>query len=186
MDEKTAKRPYTEKMRDSNRRWDSANLDRISVAFKRGEKEIIQEHARSVGESMNAFIHRAVFSQIDRDNATDAAPPALSPVSQAEQKTETLEDIISRRRAEADAERAKANGPSELMKEALAVGQKRKEAADRRREAARERDAAFREAMAQEKPAVEVPNVGAMMAGLGASLSERAQTEDEETEENAE
>lgn len=165
------------------------NYDRLSLAFPGGSKAAFQAHVdehRDKYKSITDFLYQAARAQIDRDNATDAAPPVPSPVNQAEQKTETLEDIISRRRAEADAERAKANGPSELMKEALAVGRKRKEAADQRREAARERDAAFREAMAQEKPAVEVPNVGAMMAGLGASLSERAQTEDEGTEENAE
>ena len=71
MDEKTVKRPYTDKVRDSNRKWDSANLDRISVAFKKGEKEIIQNHAKEQGESMNVFIHRAIFSQIARDNGTE-------------------------------------------------------------------------------------------------------------------
>lgn len=79
MDEKTTKRPYTEKVRDSNRKWDSANLDRISIAFRRGEKEIIQDHSRMMGESMNAFIHRAVFSQIERDNVVNRAPSLPSP-----------------------------------------------------------------------------------------------------------
>ena len=165
------------------------NYDRLSLAFPGGSKARFQAHIdehRDKYKSITDFLYQAANAQIDRDNGADEAFPAPSPTAGAEKKAETLEELISRKRAEAAEENAKANGPSELMKEALAVGQKRKEAADQRREAARERDAAFREAMAQEKPAAEVPDIGAMMAGLGASLSERAQTEDEGTEENAE
>lgn len=72
MEEKAKKRTYNEKVRNSNRKWDSQNLDRISVAFKKGEKEVIQEHAAKNNESMNAFIHRAVFSQIERDNGDES------------------------------------------------------------------------------------------------------------------
>lgn len=63
------KRPYTEKQKISNRRWDAANLDRMSIAFRKGLKDKIQSHAYSRGESVNAFIQRAVLAQIDRDNS---------------------------------------------------------------------------------------------------------------------
>ena len=66
-----SKRPYTERMRVNNRKWDSANLDRMSIALRRGEKEIVQAHTERRGESMNSFIRRAIFEQIDRDNAQE-------------------------------------------------------------------------------------------------------------------
>lgn len=59
---------YTEKKRASNQKWDEANLDRISIALPKGRKEIIKDHALQRGESMNAFIIRAVDNQIERDN----------------------------------------------------------------------------------------------------------------------
>lgn len=59
---------YTEKKRASNQKWDAANLDRISIALPKGRKEIIKDHALQRGESVNAFIIRAVDNQIERDN----------------------------------------------------------------------------------------------------------------------
>lgn len=59
---------YTEKKRASNQKWDEANLDRISIALPKGRKEIIKDHALQRGESMNAFIIRAVDNQMERDN----------------------------------------------------------------------------------------------------------------------
>lgn len=58
---------YTEKKRASNQKWDAENLDRISIALPKGRKEIIKDHALQRGESVNAFIIRAVDNQIERD-----------------------------------------------------------------------------------------------------------------------
>ena len=60
---------YTEKKKESNRKWDAANLDRISIALPKGQKDIIKAHAESQGESVNGFISRAIENQIERDNA---------------------------------------------------------------------------------------------------------------------
>lgn len=60
-------RPYTEKRKKSNQKWDAENLDRISIALPKGRKEIIKDHALQRGESVNAFIIRAVDNQIERD-----------------------------------------------------------------------------------------------------------------------
>lgn len=60
-------RPYTEKRKAANEKWDAANLDRISIALPKGRKEIIKDHALQRGESMNAFIIRAVDNQMERD-----------------------------------------------------------------------------------------------------------------------
>ncbi len=61
-------RPYTEKRKKSNQKWDAENLDRISIALPKGRKEIIKDHALQRGESVNAFIIRAVDNQMERDN----------------------------------------------------------------------------------------------------------------------
>lgn len=165
------------------------NYDRLSLAFPGGSKAAFQAHVdehRDKYKSITDFLYQAARAQIDRDNGTDAAPSAPSPASETKQKPETLEDFISRRRAEAAEEREKANGPSELMKEAVETAKKRAEATDvaGRRKKARAGLAEFFEAKAQEKPAVETPDVGAMMEGLSATLAERAQAE--EAEEDAE
>lgn len=60
-------RPYTEKRKASNEKWDAANLDRISVALPKGKKDEIKAHAESQGESMNQFIGRAINQQMERD-----------------------------------------------------------------------------------------------------------------------
>lgn len=60
---------YTEARKNGNRKWDAANLDRISIAIPKGEKDIIKQHATEQGESVNAFIIRAIKKQMERDVA---------------------------------------------------------------------------------------------------------------------
>lgn len=61
------KREYTEAVKKANRTWDSNNLDRISVALPKGQRDIIKAHAESIGESTNKFIQRAINETIERD-----------------------------------------------------------------------------------------------------------------------
>lgn len=56
--------PYNEKKRESNRRWDRANLDRLSVAFPAGSKDVIQDAAERAGKSTNKFIIDAVMEAV--------------------------------------------------------------------------------------------------------------------------
>lgn len=44
------------------------NYDRINVTFPKGQKEILKAHASERGESVNAFIIRAVSETMERDN----------------------------------------------------------------------------------------------------------------------
>jgi len=60
-------RKYTEARKEGNRKWDAANLDRISIAMPKGRKEIIKAHAEARGESVNAFINRAIDETMERD-----------------------------------------------------------------------------------------------------------------------
>ena len=43
------------------------NYDRINVTLPKGQREIIKAHAEARGESVNAFITRAVENQMLRD-----------------------------------------------------------------------------------------------------------------------
>lgn len=60
-------RKYTDAKKEGNRRWDAANLDRVSVAMPKGKKEIIKNHAEARGESVNGFINRAIDEAMERD-----------------------------------------------------------------------------------------------------------------------
>lgn len=53
-------RKYTEARKDSNRKWDADNLDRMSIAVPKGKRDVIKAHAESQGESVNSFIARAI------------------------------------------------------------------------------------------------------------------------------
>lgn len=64
-----AKQKYTEAKKNSNLKWDTANLDRMSLAFPKGSRETIKAHAAAQGESTNAFIKRAIDCQMERDGA---------------------------------------------------------------------------------------------------------------------
>lgn len=43
------------------------NYDRINLTVPKGKKDKIKEHAESRGESVNAFINRAIDETINRD-----------------------------------------------------------------------------------------------------------------------
>ncbi|MDY4616781.1 MAG: hypothetical protein SO445_03565 [Lachnospiraceae bacterium] len=51
------------------------NYDRINVTFPKGKKSIIQAHVSTTGESVNAFINRAVAETMERDSSLSS--PAL-------------------------------------------------------------------------------------------------------------
>ncbi|MCD7751236.1 MAG: hypothetical protein LUI10_05790 [Lachnospiraceae bacterium] len=48
------------------------NYDRINVTFPKGQKAVIKSHADSRGESVNAFISRAVTETMQRDKSESA------------------------------------------------------------------------------------------------------------------
>lgn len=59
---------YTEARKEGNKKWDSANLDRMSIALPKGKKDEIKAHAEKMGESANKFIARAIEETMQRDN----------------------------------------------------------------------------------------------------------------------
>ena len=62
---------YTEARKRGNRKWDAANLDRISIAVPKGHKEAIKAHAEAHNESVNGFINRAIEETMERDKAAE-------------------------------------------------------------------------------------------------------------------
>ena len=66
-------RKYTEAQKQSARKWDAANLDRISIAVPKGQKDVIKAHAEAHSESVNGFINRAIEETMQRDNAAPGA-----------------------------------------------------------------------------------------------------------------
>lgn len=47
--------------------WIAEKLDRINLTVPKGQKEQIKAHAEAQGESVNAFINRAIAETMDRD-----------------------------------------------------------------------------------------------------------------------
>ena len=45
----------------------AANYDRINLTVLKGRKDIIKAHAESKGESVNAFINRAIDETMERE-----------------------------------------------------------------------------------------------------------------------
>ena len=44
------------------------NYDRINVTLPKGQRELIQSHAENHGDSVNAFIRRAITETMECDN----------------------------------------------------------------------------------------------------------------------
>lgn len=44
------------------------NYDRINLTVPKGEKQLIEAHAKAHGESTNAFIQRAIREAMQREN----------------------------------------------------------------------------------------------------------------------
>ncbi|MGO5327460.1 hypothetical protein ACTQ0G_06670 [Oscillospiraceae bacterium LCP21S3_A1] len=45
--------------------------DRIALQVKKGRRDELRAHAEQRGESLNAFVNRAIDEAIQRDNAED-------------------------------------------------------------------------------------------------------------------
>lgn len=49
-------------------RYNASAYDEIKIRVPKGKKSIIKAHAESMGESVNAFIARAIAEQMRNDN----------------------------------------------------------------------------------------------------------------------
>lgn len=58
-----------ESQRKAVAKYNAANYDRIELRVDKGRKDIIKAHADSKGESLNAFINRAITETMEREQA---------------------------------------------------------------------------------------------------------------------
>lgn len=59
----------TKAQQASVNKYVKSNYDRINVTMPKGRKDIIKAHAESKGESVNAFINRAIDETMERETA---------------------------------------------------------------------------------------------------------------------
>ncbi len=62
--------PYkkTKKLIKYNNEFNKQAYDRVSLMLKKGKKEIIQKKAKENGESVNAFINRAIDLLLEKED----------------------------------------------------------------------------------------------------------------------
>lgn len=64
-------RKYTEAQKESAKKWDAANLDRVSIAMAKGKKDKIKVAASAAGESMNQYIVTAIDQRMEWNTETE-------------------------------------------------------------------------------------------------------------------
>lgn len=69
--------PVSKKQQASVNKYVKENYDRINVTFPKGSKEALKAHAQNNGESVNAFINRAVMEVTEMDNMHTAYQRSL-------------------------------------------------------------------------------------------------------------
>lgn len=75
----------------ANNRWNKKAYDAITFRMKKGEKELISEHIKSTGESINSFIVRAIMTQIEIDKQNDGSHDDIE--TQTELLTTELDEL---------------------------------------------------------------------------------------------
>ena len=68
-DDKPKRKTHTSSMVKD--RYNAKTYDRFLLTVPKGQKDIIKAHAESLGESLNAFITRAVNEATERDNTKE-------------------------------------------------------------------------------------------------------------------
>ena len=52
-------------------KYNLENYDRIELRLPKGKKDIVKKHAKKQGESLNAFVNRAIDTVIELDNSKE-------------------------------------------------------------------------------------------------------------------
>ena len=98
----------SEAQKKSAKKWDAANLDRVSIAMPKGMKDTVKAAAAAVGESMNQYIIGSVEQRISGKGPQNAAesngslsailtPDALKTAQEAAQRAgEGIPEFVSR------------------------------------------------------------------------------------------
>lgn len=57
-----------ESQRKASKKYIAEKLDEVKLRVPKGEREILKKHAEKMGESVNAFVYRAIIETMKRDN----------------------------------------------------------------------------------------------------------------------
>lgn len=109
-----AERKYTEAQKLSAKKWDAANLDRVSIAMPKGKKDEIKAAAFVAGESMNQYIITAIEqrmtgtpSEAPQGVGTILTPETLKMAADAAQNAGEKVSVFVGRAVETQAQRDK-------------------------------------------------------------------------------
>jgi len=70
--------PATKAQQKATAKYRKENYDQLKVEVKKGNKDIIKAHAASMGESLNAFVNRAIIEIMEKDNiGSDPIRPSI-------------------------------------------------------------------------------------------------------------
>ena len=61
--------PATEAQMRATAKWQKEKTDEVRFRVPKGERTVIQAHAKAQGETTTAFIKRAIREAMERDNA---------------------------------------------------------------------------------------------------------------------
>lgn len=61
--------PASKAQQKAVNKYMKSNYDRVNLVMPKGKKDIIQAHAAQQGESVNAYINRAIDKAMQRDDS---------------------------------------------------------------------------------------------------------------------
>lgn len=64
--------PASKAQQKAVNKYMKSNYDRVNLVMPKGKKDVIQAHAAQQGESVNAYINRAIDEAMQRDDSEDA------------------------------------------------------------------------------------------------------------------
>ena len=103
--------PMSKARKEANKRWNDANMkeryDRLQLVVLKGQKEIIKEAASACGESVNSFVGRLIFTEIER--MTEAGLISINPAL-TEAESPQVDQHFSEREEENESEQNTAGG----------------------------------------------------------------------------
>ena len=51
----------------SKNKWKAKTYDRVNLTMPKGKKEVLQAHAEAQGESVNAYINKAIDQRMEKE-----------------------------------------------------------------------------------------------------------------------
>jgi predicted HicB family RNase H-like nuclease len=58
----------TQAQRRAHDKYIKEKIDELKIRVPKGKKAMLQDHASSLGESLNKFVNRAIDETVERDN----------------------------------------------------------------------------------------------------------------------